>query len=142
LSGAKHFSNDYVDIDGTQRPNRSWCPMVLGEESIMAMLKKKTRKAIRKSFKKIINKQAPIVAEHMATALVAGLATYLGAEGKKGAKQIKKAVKHLPAGKHLARAVGGFVPAVKDAAHKLPGLNNGGGERKKRGHSKKSVSAS
>jgi len=108
----------------------------------MAMLKKKTRKAIQKSFRKIVNKHGPTVAEHVATALTAGLATYLGAEGKKGAKQIKKAVKQLPGGKHLARAVSGFVPTVKDAAHKLPGLNNGGGERKKRGHSKKSASAS
>jgi hypothetical protein len=108
----------------------------------MAMLKKKTRKAIQKSFKKVVNKHAPTVAEHMATALAAGLATYLGAEGKKGRKKIKKAVKHLPGGKHLARAVAGFAPAVKDAAHKLPGLNNGRGDRKKRGHSKKSASAS
>jgi hypothetical protein len=115
--------------------------MVLKEESIMAMLKKKTRKAIQKSFKKIVNKHAPTVAEHMATALAAALATYLGAEGKKGTKQIKKAVKHLPGGKHLARAAAGLAPAVKDAAHKLPGLNNGGGDRKKRGHSKKSASA-
>ena len=108
----------------------------------MAMLKKKTRKAIRKSFKKMVNKHAPTVAEHMATALAAGLATYLGAEGKKGRKQIKKAVKHLPGGKHLARAVAGIVPTMKDAAHKLPGLNNGRGDRKKRSHSKKSASAS
>jgi menaquinone-dependent protoporphyrinogen IX oxidase len=107
----------------------------------MAMLKKKTRKAIQKTFKKLVNKHAPTVAEHAATALAVGLATYLGAEGKKGRKQIKKAVKHLPGGKHLARAVTGFVPAVKDAAHKMPGLNNGGSD-KKRGHSKKSASAS
>ena len=79
---------------------------------------------------------------HAATALAAGLATYLGAEGKKGGKQIKKAVKHLPGGKHLARAVAGLTPAVKDAAHKLPGLNNGRDERKKRSHSKKCASAS
>ena len=108
----------------------------------MAMLKKKTRKAIQKSFKKIVNKHAPTVAEHAAIALAAGLATYLGAEGKKGPKQIKKAVKHLPGGKHLARAVAGLTPAVKDAAHKLPGLNNGRDEGKKRSHSKKSASAS
>ena len=44
--------------------------------------------------------------------------------GKKGRKQIKKAVKHLPGGKHLARAVTGFAPAVKDVAHKMPGLNH------------------
>ena len=107
----------------------------------MAMLKKKTRKAIKKTFKKLVNKHAPTVAEHAATALAVGLATYLGAEGKKGRKQIKKAVKHLPGGKHLARAVAGFAPAVKDAAHKMPGLNNGRSD-KKRGHSKKSASAS
>ena len=108
----------------------------------MAMLKKKTRKAIRKSFKKMVNKHAPTVVEHMVTALAAGLATYLGAEGKNGRKQIKKAVKNLPGGKHLARAVAGFAPAVKEAAQKLPGLNNGGGDRKKRPHSKKPASAS
>jgi len=107
----------------------------------MAMLKKKTRKAIQKTFKKFVNKHAPTVAEHAATALAVGLATYLGAEGKKGRKQIKKAVKHLPGGKHLARAVTGFAPAMKDAAHKMPSLNNGGSD-KKRGHSKKSASAS
>ena len=107
----------------------------------MAMLKKKTRKAIQKTFKKFVNKHAPTVAEHAATALAVGLATYFGAEGKKGRKQIKKAVKYLPGGKHLARAVTGFAPAVKDVAHKMPGLNNGRGD-KKRGHSKKSASAS
>jgi len=107
----------------------------------MAMLKKKTRKAIKKTFKKLVNKHAPTVAEHAATALAVGLATYLGAEGKKGRKQIKKAVKHLPGGKHLARAVTGFAPAVKDAARNMPCLNNGRSD-KKRGHSKKSASAS
>ena len=106
----------------------------------MAMLKKKTRKAIKKTFKKLVNKHAPTVAEHAATALAVGLATYLGAEGKKGRKQIKKAVRHLPGGKHLARAVTGFAPAMKDAAHKMQGLNNGRSD-KKRGHSKKSASA-
>ena len=70
----------------------------------MAILKEKTRKAIRKSFKKVVNKHASTVAEHLATALMAGLATYLGAEGKKGSKQIKKAVKHLAGGRHFARA--------------------------------------
>ena len=69
----------------------------------MAILKKKTRKAIRKSFKKIVNKHASTVVEHMATALVAGVATYLGAEGKKGGQQIKKPVKNYRGGKHLAK---------------------------------------
>src|SRR2546423_13528728 len=100
----------------------------------MAMLKKKTRKAIQKSFKKIVNKHAPTVAEHAATALAAGLATYLGAEGKKGGKQIKKAVKHLPGGKHLARAVAGVAPGGEKGAAKLPGVDNrrGGGKKKRR----------
>lgn len=108
----------------------------------MAMLKKKTRKAIQKSFKKIVNKHAATVAEHAATALAAGLATYLGAEGKKGGKQIKKAVKHLPGGKHLVRAAARFAPGLEDSADKRPGSNNGHGHHKKRRRSKKSASAS
>ena len=108
----------------------------------MAMLKKKTRKTIQKSLKKIVNKRAPTVAGYAATALAAGLATYLGVEGKKGRKQITKAVKHLPSGKHLASAAARFVPAVKDAAGKMPGLNNGHDDRKQRRHSKKSANAS
>src|SRR4029079_18474636 len=103
----------------------------------MAMLKKKTRKAIQKTFKKFVNKHAPTVAEHAATALAVGLATYFGAEGKKGRKQNTKSVKDLPGGKHRARAVTGCAPAVKDVAHKMPGSNNGRGDNK-RGHSKKS----
>ncbi len=108
----------------------------------MAMLKKKTRKAIQKSVKKIVNKHAPMVMEHAATALAAGLATYLGAEGKKGGKQIKKAVKHLPGGKHLVKAAARFVPGLEDSADKRTGSNNGHGDRRKRRHSKKSASAS
>jgi hypothetical protein len=107
----------------------------------MAMLKKKTRKAIKKSLKKIVNKHAPTVAEHLATALAAGMATYLGTEDKKGSKQIKKLAKNLPGGKHLARAVAGFAPALKDAAEKLPG-HNGHRHSRKGSHSKKSASAS
>src|SRR5256885_11127218 len=96
--------------------------MLLRGDLIMAMLKKKTRKAIQKSFKKIVNKHAATVAEHAATALAAGLATYLGAEGKKGRKQIKKAVKYLPGGKHLARAVAGLTPAGERVGAQPPGL--------------------
>jgi phage-related minor tail protein len=102
----------------------------------MGMLKKKTRKAIQKSFKKLVNKHGPTVAEHLATALATALTTYLAAEGKKGGKQIKKIVKHLPGGKHLARAADAVAPAMKSAAEKLPGLNNGHEHRKKRRHSK------
>ena len=108
----------------------------------MAILKKKTRKAIRKSFKKVVNKHAPTVAQHTATALAAGLTTYLAAEGKSGRKQIKNVVRHLPGAKYVARAVAGITPAVKNAVHRLPGLNNGHPDRKKRQESKKSANAS
>jgi|tagenome__1003787_1003787.scaffolds.fasta_scaffold18630288_1 hypothetical protein len=89
----------------------------------MAMIKKKTRKAIKKSFKKVINKHGPTIAEHVATGLAASVATYLGAEGKKGRKNLKKIAKSLPGGKSLGRAVAGVVPALKAAARKLPGSN-------------------
>jgi hypothetical protein len=108
---------------------------------IMAMLKKKTRKAISKTLKKAINKHGPTVAEHLATGLAAGLATYLGAEGKKGRKQIKKIAKSIPGGKKIARAVTKTVPALKGAADKLPTWNDNGDNKKGRG-SKKSHSAS
>ena len=51
----------------------------------VAMLKKKTRKAIRKGINKAIKKHGPRVALHLATSLVAGLATYIGAEGEEDA---------------------------------------------------------
>ena len=107
----------------------------------MAMLKKKTRKAITKTFKKAINKHGPTVAEHLATGLAAGLATYLGAEGKKGRKQIKKIAKSIPGGKKVARAVAETVPVLKGAADKLPTWSGNGHNRKGR-RSKKSHSAS
>ena len=71
----------------------------------MAMLKKKTRKAIRKSFKKIINKHGPNVAEHLVTALAAAMATYVGAGGKKSQKQLKKVAKTIPGGKRILKAI-------------------------------------
>lgn len=87
----------------------------------MAMLKKKTRKAIQKSFKKVINKHGPTVAEHLATGLAAGIATYLGAEGKKGRKQLKKIAKGIPGGKKIVRAVASAIPGGNDNGHRAEG---------------------
>jgi len=100
------------------------------------MLKKKTRKAIRKGINKAIKKHGPRVARHLATRLVAGLATYIGAEGEEGAKklkkvakalpskkQLKKASKSIPGGKQIARAVSATVPLLHDAAKKATGGN-------------------
>ena len=89
----------------------------------MAMVNKKTRKAIRKSFKKVINKHGATVAEHMATAFAAAIATYLGAEGKKGGKQLTKIAKKLPGSKKVRHAVRTAVPALKSAVKKLPDFN-------------------
>ena len=59
----------------------------------------------------------------MATALATALTTYLGAEGKKGGKELTKAAKKLPGGKKVARAVAAAVPALKNAVGKLPDFN-------------------
>jgi hypothetical protein len=107
--------------------------------TIMAIVNKKTRKAIRKSFKKVINKHGATVAEHMATALATALATYLGAEGKKGGKKLKKITKNLPGGKHVVRAVTAAVPALKSAVAKLPDFN--GDDRGAHHKSKKHASS-
>jgi hypothetical protein len=101
----------------------------------MAMVNKKTRKAIKKSFKKIINKHGATVAEHLATALATAAATYLGAEGKHGAKKLTKIAKKLPGGKKVGHAVAAAVPALKNAVGKLPdfnGHNRGGRHRSKK----------
>ena len=89
----------------------------------MGMVNKKTRKAIRKSLKKVINKHGATVAEHAATALTAAIATYLGAEGKKGGKKLTKIAKNLPGGKKIRHAVTAAVPALKSAVGKLPDFN-------------------
>jgi len=83
----------------------------------MAMLKKKTRKAIRKTFKKAINKHGPDVAQYLATALAAAAATYLGAGGKKSHKQLKKVAKSIPGGKKIMKAVSSNVPFLKGDGH-------------------------
>ena len=78
----------------------------------MALLKKKTRKAIRKMLKKAINKHGPTIAQHLATGIAAGVATYLGAEGEKGRKQLKKVAKAIPGGKKIVKAVEAGVPLL------------------------------
>jgi hypothetical protein len=85
----------------------------------MAVLKKKTRKKLRKAVNKALKKHGPRIARHLATGVAAGLATYLGAEGDKGAKKLKKAAKALPGGKQVANAVAATVPLLKDAAEKV-----------------------
>jgi hypothetical protein len=107
----------------------------------MAMVNKKTRKAIRKSFKKVINKHGPTIAEHLATGAAAALATYLGAEGKKGGKKLAKVAKKLPGGKHVGRAVAAAAPALKAAVRKLPSFN-GGDERSGSHHRSKKHASS
>ena len=90
----------------------------------MKIVREKARKAIRKTLKKVINKHAATVEEHLATALTAAVATYLGAQGKKGAKKLTKITKKLPGGKKVGNAVAAAVPAFKNAAGKLPAFNN------------------
>lgn len=89
----------------------------------MAMLKKKTRKAIRKSLKKVINKHGPTLVQHLATGLAAAVATYLGAEGKKSHKQLKRVAKSIPGGKKILKAVSASIPLLKDDHHRS---NNNG----------------
>ena len=120
----------------------------------MAMLKKKTRKAIRKEINKAIKKHGPRVARHLATSLVAGLATYIGAEGDEGAKklkkvvralpskkQLKKAAKSIPGGKHVVRAVSAAMPLIEDAAEKVTGGNGHGKSHRGKSEEKKSEAA-
>ncbi len=78
----------------------------------MKLLKKKTRKAIRKIVQKAINKHGPEIAGHIATGSLAGLAALLAADPKKG-KKLKK---------NLVHAVRDN-PAVEAITDKLPGAD-------------------
>jgi len=72
----------------------------------VALLKRKTRKALGKIIRKTVNKHAPDVAEHLATAAVAAIATYIGAEGKKkSGRKLAKAVKKIPGANALLKAI-------------------------------------
>lgn len=86
----------------------------------MAMMKKKTRKAIRKSVKKLINKHGPTVVSHLGTALATGLAAYATAEpDQKRAKQLKK-LRKMP--KKIVKAMRG-VPVVAEIAGQIADSN-------------------
>jgi hypothetical protein len=122
------------------RPNHCVIPIYLGRITTMAMIKKKTRKAIRKSFNKVIKKHGPAIAEHLATGAAVALATYLGAEGKKGGKKLTKIAKKFPGSKHVRRAVSAAAPALKAAARKLPDFN-GDDDRGTHHRSKKHASS-
>jgi hypothetical protein len=91
----------------------------------MAMLKRKTRKAIRKTWKKAINKHGPVAAELLATALAAATATYLGTGGKKSRKRLKKVAKSIPGGQRILEAVSSNIPALKDHGHESNGHGHG-----------------
>jgi hypothetical protein len=100
----------------------------------MSMLKKKTRKAIRKSFKKFINKHGPDVAEHLLTALAAATATYVGASGKKGHKKLRKVAKTIPGAKRILEAISSTLPSLKGNGHETNGHDEATAEAKtKRG---------
>ena len=78
----------------------------------MKLLKKKTRKAIRKIVQKAINKHGPEIAGHITTGSLAGLAALLAADPKKGKKLKNKLV-------HAVRDN----PAVEAITDKLPGAD-------------------
>ena len=82
----------------------------------MAFLKKKTRKAIRKIVTKAINKHGPDVAAHLATAFTAAVATYMGAEGDKVPRKMKKVMKDI-AGSKVGKAVAAAIPALSGNGH-------------------------
>lgn len=86
----------------------------------MAVMNKKTRKAIRKTVKKLINKHGPTVVAHLGTALASGLAAYATAEpDDKRKKQVKK-LKKVP--KKIAKAIRN-VPGVAAVAEQVVGGN-------------------
>ena len=85
----------------------------------MAILKKKTRKAIGEGFKNVISKHGPVVAEHLATAIAAATATYLGTVGKTRRKQLKKVAK--TGGKRILKAMSSNVPFWKGDSHESNG---------------------
>jgi hypothetical protein len=76
--------------------------------------------------KKVINKHGPVIAQHLATGLAAGLATYLGAGGKKSRKQLKKVAKSIPGGKKILKAVSSNISFLQDPDEE----SSGNGHRK------------
>jgi hypothetical protein len=109
----------------------------------MAVLKKKTRKKMRKAIDKAVAKHGPRIARHLVTGVAAGIATYLGAEGDKGAKKLKKVAKSFPGGKVIGDVIAATVPVIKNAANNVTGSDSNSRSDNKRagdGGKKKSQS--
>jgi hypothetical protein len=85
----------------------------------MAILRKKTREAIGEGFKDVISKHGPVIAEHLATAIAAATATYLGIARKTRRKQLKKVAK--TGGKRTLKVVSSNVPFLKGNSHESNG---------------------
>jgi hypothetical protein len=81
----------------------------------------------------VINKHGPTLVQHLATGLAAAVATYLGAEGKKSHKQLKKAAKSIPGGKKILKVVSASIPLLKDDHHR----SNSNGHAKSDGKGKR-----
>lgn len=75
-------------------------------------MNKKTRKAIRKSVRKVLKKHGPEIAGHLATGAMAALAAFVAAEPKKG-KKLKKLVNAMR-----------DTPMVSAIAEKIPTLDH------------------
>ena len=95
----------------------------------MAMMKKKTRKAIRKTVKKLINQHGPTVVSHLGTALASGLAAYASAEPDHKRKKQMKKLKKVP--RQIAKAMRD-IPGVAAVADSIAESNGSHKEKGKR----------
>ena len=96
----------------------------------MSMMKKKTRKAIRKTVKKLINKHGPTVVSHLGAALATGLAAYVSGEPEHKRKKHLKKLRKMP--RKIVAAMRA-VPGVTEVAEQLT-TSNGSGRSKGRKH--------
>lgn len=94
----------------------------------MAMMKKKTRKAVRKSVKKLINKHGPTVVSHLGAALATGLAAYVTAEPDHKRKKHLKKLKKVP--KKIVSAMR-EVPGVAEVAEQITAANGSHKQKRK-----------
>ena len=74
-----------------------------------------THQPMGESFKEMLNKHGPTVAKYLATGLAAAAATYVGAEGKKSLRPLKKVAKSIS-----GEAKKGLRP-LKKVAKSIPG---------------------
>jgi hypothetical protein len=96
----------------------------------MSMMKKKNRKAMRKTVKKLINNYGPTVVAHLGTALASSLAAYATAEPDHKRKKHLKKLKKMP--RKIADAIRD-VPGVAAVAEQVVG-GNGSHRKTKRSH--------